>query len=476
MPIRKSAASLWERRFCFVGQGWFLAACVVVMLVWYGELSRVLAHRTFALGLFHPALLGMAFNSMLEHLLEGRFDVDPAAIDFEAFLVGDRTVSYFGVFCALLRLPLWLTGRLARTDMTGLSCLVAVCLGGWFQLRAVLLVYNESPASTRRMWLCGAMIACILFGGQQVQFLRPSIYQEVIDWADAFAMAFVFLALRGVLTGRGFDARTLATMALCAGLGLLTRVTFGVGMYAALAGLCLVRWRQARLAVPAVLVLAVFAGLAGVVNAGRWGNPLVFADFTRYAMSLDTYTDRLVRLATYGTFNLRRLWFGLGYYFVPVWGLVRPDGELLFAATQERLFDAVELPPGSFFITDPLLLALCGVGIATVRRRDSAGVLAGLAVQTLLILCALSLSWRYRVEFFPLLVFGGLLGLRHLCRQGGLAPRWRAAIAAAAVLSIIASHGMAAIYAVSPWGPSEQYINRDGWIGTYAPLLRGDHD
>ena len=198
------------------GRTLFLVAGLGTMLVWYPLLTGLLAHHPFDWS--RPALLGLAFNSMLEHLLAGRFDVDPAAIDFEAFLVGDRTVSYFGIFCALLRLPLLLTGGLAHTDITWISCLTAVCLGGFYQLRAVLLVRDSVLPGRRRNWLCGALIACILFGGQQVQFLRPTIYQEVIHWAGALSMIFVFLAVRGLVGGRGFDARTLAGMAICAGL------------------------------------------------------------------------------------------------------------------------------------------------------------------------------------------------------------------------------------------------------------------
>ena len=459
------------------GRTLFLVAGLGTMLVWYPLLTGLLAHHPFDWS--RPALLGLAFNSMLEHLLAGRFDVDPAAIDFEAFLVGDRTVSYFGIFCALLRLPLLLTGGLAHTDITWISCLTAVCLGGFYQLRAVLLVRDSVLPGQRSDWLCGALIACILFGGQQVQFLRPTIYQEVIHWAGALSMIFVFLAVRGLVGGRGFDARTLAGMAICAGLALLTRVTFGVGLYAALAGLFLIRWRDPWRLLPAALVLLAFACVTGVVNAGRWGSPFVFADFSRYSMSLDVYPERLGRVAAYGAFNLERLWLGISYYFLPFWAVQRLDGQLLFAEAQTRLLDVMELPAGSFFLTDPLLLGLCAIGVGSIRRWGTAAIVGGLAVPPLLMLCAISMSWRYRMEFFPLLVFGALLGVMHLCRTGapdGLGRGARATIVLAVAVSILVSHGMAALYAVSPWGPAEQYITTGGWVGTYAPRLRLGHD
>ena len=326
------------------------AAAVVPAVIWYFILARLLQHLPIASDFFHPTLLGQAFNSMAEHLLRGRFDVDPAAIDSEAFLVGDRTVAYFGIFCALLRLPFLTVPNL---DIGWLSCLAAAGLGLWFQLRAFLLVRDSVPPSPRRAWLTTALALCMVFGGQQIQFLRPSIYQEVVDWADALAMGFVFLAIKGVL--RGFDTKTLTGMALFAGLALLDRVSFGLGLYAALGGVLLLHWRGM---VWPGLVLAIFIVAAGIVNQGRWGSPLVFADFTKYAMDQDVMPDRLVRLAAYGEFNWRRLGLGLSYYFFPVWTWVRSDGHLLFSEARERLIDAFELPPGSFLLSDPLLLGL----------------------------------------------------------------------------------------------------------------------
>ncbi len=404
--------------------------------------------------------------------MAGRFDIDPAAIGSEGFQIGDRTVAYFGIFCALLRLPLTVIDDWARIDFTRASCLVAVCFGAWCQIRAVLLVRDLVAPSSRRTWLTAGLIISILLGGQQVQFLRPSLYQEVIDWAGALGMGFVFLATRGLLTSRGFDRITVCGMAIFAGLALLTRVSFGVGLYSALGALLLVRRRG--MVAPGLLLL-VFAVAAGVVNYGRWGNPLTFADLAHYNLSQDVFPDRLARLATYGAFNPQRIWLGISYYFLPIWTIVRPDGQFLWGEAQTRLFDSIELPPSTFLLCDPLLLGLCVVGIGSVRRWDAAALLSGLAVPPLLMLTAISLSYRYRMEFFPLLVLGALLGFHTLCRDGearALSRGAKSAIAAAVVLGVVVSHAEAALYAVSPWGPVEQYILKDGWAGTYALRLR----
>ncbi len=437
------------------------------MAVWYFVLERLL--QRLPLDPFHPALLGQAFNSMAEHLMAGRFDLDPDAIGGEAFEVGDRTVSYFGIFCALLRLPLLPFPALAHLDITRLSCLFAVCLGGWFQLRAVLLVRDTSPAGPRRDWLTAALIVCILLGGQQIQFLRASIYQEIVDWANALAMGFVFLATRGLI--KGFSVGTLTGMAVFAGLALLDRVSFGVGLYAALSGVLLLRWRLALL--PA-LTLLVFAVAVGIVNYGRWGDPSVFADFTKYALNQDQTPERLDHLSAYGAFNWRRIGFGLRYYFLPY-------GQTLFAEARTAMIDVMELPPGSFFLSDPLLLGLTcafAYNAMTIKGRWlSSALLLGLALPPILMLSAISMSYRYREEFYPFLILAALLGFRGLCRNPSpFGRKVRAAIAAAVIVSVLVSHAMAALYAVIPFGSAEQYIAKDGWIGTYAPRLRAGHD
>ena len=445
-----------------------LVAVTVAIGIWYYLLERLLQH--LPLDPFHPALLGQAFNSMAEHLVAGRFDIDPEAIGGEAFEAGDRTLSYFGIFCALLRLPLLPFPALAHLDITRLSCLLAICLGVWFQLRSVVLVRDACPAGPRRDWLTTALIVVILLGGQQIQFLRASIYQEIVDWANAFAMGFVFLALRGLL--RGFDTRALTGMAVFAGLALLDRVSFGVGLYAALGGVLVLRWRFALW--PAV-VLAFFMVATGIVNEGRWGNPLTFADFSKYALDQDQTPERLDNLAAYGAFNARRIGIGLRYYFLPYEGS-------LFAEGRAAMIDAMELPFGSFLLSDPLLvgmaIAFVRVGRAMEGKWVACVVLAGLAVPPALMLTAISMAYRYREEFYPFLILAALLGFRGLCRISAepFGRKARTSIAAAVVVSVLVSHGMAALYAVSPFGPAEQYIAKDGWIGTYAPRLRAGHD
>ncbi len=90
---------------------------------WYALLIT-----SFSMDLFAPVDRGLVFNSMLLHLLDGRWDVDPAVITEEGFLRDGRSYAYFGVIPALLRLPLLLFPGGVGLDVTTLSTWIAATL------------------------------------------------------------------------------------------------------------------------------------------------------------------------------------------------------------------------------------------------------------------------------------------------------------------------------------------------------------
>src|SRR5947209_1391034 len=71
----------------------------LIPAVWYYSLLVAFP----ATGLSAPVTYGLTFNSMLLHLLQGRFDVDPAAIGIEGYVRDGSVFAYFGIFPALLR-------------------------------------------------------------------------------------------------------------------------------------------------------------------------------------------------------------------------------------------------------------------------------------------------------------------------------------------------------------------------------------
>src|SRR5580698_10853564 len=77
--------------------------------------------------LFGTELCALLFNDMLGHLFHGDVTVDPAIIGGEAFISHGRTVTYWGIFPALLRLTLVPFGALYEVQISRLSCWIAIC-------------------------------------------------------------------------------------------------------------------------------------------------------------------------------------------------------------------------------------------------------------------------------------------------------------------------------------------------------------
>ena len=454
--------------------------------------------------------LNLTFNSMLEHLLRGEFDVDPAAVGIEGFSRDGRIFAYWGIYFALIRWPLTLFRGGLSIDVTYLSCFVAVCIAAYAKLRTLRLVYLRSPASATRNLLYGALTLTILFAGPQIEFLRTTLFQEVCLWAGALAAIFGYFSIRGIILGR-FSALSLCAMALVAGLALIARVSTGVGLYAALGLLVLTilirapregndselvarratpfaaRILSFRFVLP-ILILLLFSALAGLVNYYRWGDPLVFADYRLYLTNSEE-PGWLPLTQAYGLFNLSRIPFGIIYYFVPIWILPRNDGHLLLEEHQRRFIESTELPPSTFFLTDTLLMLLLLYALwsllsarrsAGIDRPSALAIGSGLTAPCLLMLSAISMNFRYRIEFYPLIEFGAFLGFLLLCKHTLAATTLRKvrtlAIASTAV-GILGSHVILIMYKVSAFGPAYEKMSGDvfhyyWWqLKTYWPAI-----
>ncbi len=427
------------------------------------------------------AASGLVFNEMLVRLLHGRFDISPQVIGAEGIAYHGRTYAYFGIFCALLRLPILLLGQIGM-DATKLSMIAAAMVSLGARLAALSLALTRAQGLSPRLRLI--ILAGVAFGGESVQFLRPSLFQEVCSWADALAALFGLLAVRRML-GAGSATRLYAGMALMAGLGLLCRVSCGLGLYAALGlMLCVEAWRArasfkglAGLA-PAALILILFAGTAAGINAARWGDPLTFVPLRYQLMSTRYEPDRLQRLDRYGEVNLQRLPLALQYYFAPVWALQDGHGRQLFQDTQLKLFDCVELPPSSLLLSDAVVSILAGLGLWSLARRRAAlperplmaAALLGLAAPAVVMLTAISLTFRYRMDFYPLLDLAACAGAMSLSLDPARQPtrRFLYAGGAGALISLISL----SLYSYAPFGSAFDLDLSKGWLG---PVLETAH-
>jgi len=149
-------------------RGWVML-CILVAGCYYAVLLTAGAPCLTA-----PVQHGLTFNSMLLHLLHGRFDVDPAVIGDEGYLSDGATYAYFGIFPALVRVVALPLPGFAETDLTRLACLAAVTLMALFKLLSVLTVWRRGNGDRV---LLALLIAAILASGPQIEFLRPSIFQ-----------------------------------------------------------------------------------------------------------------------------------------------------------------------------------------------------------------------------------------------------------------------------------------------------------
>lgn len=427
--------------------------------------------------LLAPRPYGLAFNSMLEHLLQGRFDIDAGIIGPEGFQHGGKTYAYFGVVPALLRIPLLPFVDLRTTDVSLLSCLAAVAVAATAKVAALLWIARRLSAGLPRSWLCWTVVPLLLLGGAQIQFLKVSIYQEAALWAGAFAAAFTACALVWCLRPEARRAGPLAAMAVLAALCLLTRISTGLGLYAA-CGLLLLQqaWRRGPGVVGAAGVLGLGIGGFLLVNYMRWGDPLMVADFTKHVGYVED-APRLAMLQHYGTFHPIRIPFALSYYFLPVWPWRGSDGGLLLKPFQIEVMDVVELPPSSFLVSDTMLLILAAIGVAWLMRRRgtlpldrvaAGGAALGLSVPVLLMLMAMSVTFRYRAEFYPLMEFLALLGLVPLAQ---IKPR-PALLLAGALTGIAAAHLFLLLYKLSPWGDAFE-MEQIGWLAYYLERWAG---
>ncbi len=472
------------------------AALLLFMLVYFGV---ILDDAGFGASRSLPQ--NLTFNSMLDHLLRGQFYVDPQTIRDEGFVRNGHVYSYFGIWCAVVRLPLRLL-NLMKVDFTPWSCLMAVCVAVMAKIRTVLFLRKQSASTAASQRAYGLMLIYVVLGGSAVAYLRASIYQEVVFWAVAFGAVFVYFSIKGIVL-RQYSVATLSWMALVAGLALLTRVSTGLGLYLALCLLLLVVvWQEVRDGVKEgqsngsalrrailsrrtlvpVAILALLVIATGTVNYFRWGNPATFVNYKLHLMN-GYYPDRPVRAQLYGFFNVRRIPFGLIYYFLPIWAFHNGSGHLFFESFQARMFDAVELPPGSFFLTD--LLPICFIGFLVYAFKTGRSkvllpasrwlaIAAGLAVPCVLMLSAIYMSYRYRMEFYPLMDLLAFLGLYAVVSDEGLLAKFsrlRGWMVAATVVSVVTSFGMLVLYELSEFGPSREFL-QGGIIHCYVDVVR----
>ncbi len=461
----------------------YFVALIAVVTVYY---LLLLSNGT--LQVLAPELLDKVFDNMLVHLLRGEFTVDRSAIDYEAITQDGKTYTYFGVFPAILRLLAMPFVDIAQAELARLSCLMAVVIFVVLQLRSLLIVHYSLPAGSQIRGLFTVMVAATVLSGPQLYILGSAwVYHEPILWAAVLAAAFNLIVLRTALSGGDFRTSNLALLAALAGLAINTRAPIGVALYLG-TGL-LIAWeawsrhapertewrgpasgkvlvsavsalaRDPRISLP-VLVLGLLAVAAGIVNFGRWGNPLPFggASGANYTYWIQRHPNVIVTIRDYGVFNLDRIGIAVLYYATGIPYILKsvPRFAGFFRSA------VMEAPPFTSLLTNPLTVILAGVGLYRLWCRPDLQLrslamlqiaLIGHASAVVLILTFFTFTLRYRFDFAPFITLAAFVGYRSLSiTAAGFSGTWRRRIFSAAlglcVLGVLGSHYILLVHKV----------------------------
>jgi hypothetical protein len=456
---------------------WFSFAVVLAIIAVY--YLFLLSNGTFQL--FVPEMLDKTFDNMLVHLLRGDFTVDRAAIGVEAFTRDGKTYAYFGIFPALLRLFAMPFTNVGQAHLARLSCLTAVVIYVALQLRMLLIVHHSVPAASRRPEFLVVMVAATVLSGPQLYLLALAwVYHEPVLWSAVLAAAFNLVIVRATFGAKSFRGRELASLAVLAGLAVITRPTIGVALY--LGTILLVGWtawrryapdagaqrslvtstRFSSIIVP-IAILGLFAVVAGIVNFERWGNPFTFANFHYWDMRADIYPTTIEILHNYGEFNIGRIWIGALYYTTDLPYLLHTLPP--FAGFLHDRVQLIESPPMTPILTNPLTIILAGIGLYKVWWRPEPSIrgvtilrltLLGHASAVLLILAAMAFLQRYRFDFAPFMTLAAFVGYASISTamtkvSEPQLKRVRITAIGLCVLGILSSHYELLLYKVYSW-------------------------
>src|SRR4051794_1328710 len=258
-PVDTASATQPGRR-SLRGQAHLLPAIILVL----GAFVWMVTYGTW--DLTRRETFGQFYDGQAHSLLDGRWDVDPLYIDFEAFVRDGKTYGYFGFVPALFRVPIEFLAPDFAFSMTGrwsrLSETIACCVTLWYAwriLRRARTAFPEldDPLSAPKDRGNGArdkdagVIFLVLAGlGSTLIFLasRSYIYHEAIIWGAAFALGCYYHLLQYLARPRLRKLIAACVLAFCA---FFSRGSVGMGTVAALGLLAVdLLWKALRPQVP----------------------------------------------------------------------------------------------------------------------------------------------------------------------------------------------------------------------------------
>ena len=411
---------------------WIAMAFSVILMVW------MITGGSWDL-LSTSGHLERFYDAQAQSFLQGRVDVEPDAIRYEAFQRDGKAYGYFGPTPALLRMPLVLLFPSLAGHWSRLSVLLA-CLVVLAALEALFrLIEQHLPElRERRLWTFfrSVLIVAAAVGSPNFYLIAETkVYQESIAWAAAFAFGHA-VSLGWYLTNR--SGKWLALSCGAAFLAFHARVSSGAGPLFALTllGLPLLlpfpRFRRylgmegvpsPQRAVAAITVTVLAAGvLWACLNYWKFG---VWLTSQPIAMNREYTPERLA--ATKGELaSLHNIPLTLFTYLNPAHIEISRDypwiyGVKIPAANLRARFPAAHLDHAETLAALPAAapqLFLGALAGALLLLRKSGDRLAALRAPLLgsIAGCALLFTWgyvtyRYMQDMFPWLALGAAVAL-----------------------------------------------------------------
>jgi hypothetical protein len=432
----------------------------------------------FSLNLVGPEKLGLVFNDMAQRLPHLDMTVDPNLISFEAFVRNGRSYAYFGIFPALLRLPLVLAGD-PFFPLSRISCLLALWITTFASIRLTQIVIAGAIQTRISKHIAAAALTGVTFSGPPIYVLASSaIYHEAIFWAAAWTAIFNLIVVRRTFVGQSLRSADFALLALAAGCGLLTRVTCGVTLYAGLAlllswpivkvlvigersmffSLC---WKLFRASVPALAIAALFVAVQAAVNYGRWGDVLAVAPQQYYQTFDPLHAERVARFQRHGGVELARIPVAALHY---AFGIKVDDWFRNFCREH---YDSIEGPRICAILCAPWMIVNAAFGlVSTLRRPFRSQLVCPLLISNgigfLLLLSIFALCARYTFDGWAFLTLSAALGTRYLLDEKvprmspNLSRRTGQVAIAAALVGVLVSHATLLRYKITYSGTDPQ--------------------
>lgn len=436
-----------------------LASCSVFYLAVATRITGGLFRRQFANGAY-----GDFFDQQADALLDGHLALPSGAIGIEAFVVDGHEHMYFGVFPALLRMPLLAVTDAFEGDFTLLSSFAAwlvFVVSAW--ALGERLLGELAPDAAHLTWLDVAWKLAVALGSPMLMLAGPAwVFSEAIMWGVAASTLFQY---RLVCELWAPSTRNQLWLGGALALAALNRPTHALGCLAVAAGLVVLRGVRNRQVGPSELRLGAFtvvaAGLLVTPNLARFGRPFGLPMDAQVISRFEEYRMRMLAYAGNDYTDLRYLPSNLLAY-------VRPDGiatgwRFPFITAPDSIptvflgavHDITNRTP-SIVASSPLLVVLGVIGLVVALaawRRPGPHRSALFAAAAGIPAVGAHLVWgfitpRFLADFLPLLLPCSVVGLAWVARRSaaGTTAVRRGLLIATTVLtgwSVAANTGLA---------------------------------